>query len=353
MAYSTIDKPTDYFNTVLYTGDGNNSRAVTGTGFQADWVWLKDRGSKGDTNYHHQTFDSVRGASAGALYTSLTNAEDSNYPISSFDSDGITLRSTSHDSQNASSETYVLWSWLAGGTASSNTDGSITSSVSANTTAGFSIVTYTGTGSNATVGHGLGVAPSFIIVRQRDSSNDWNVFHHKNTSAPETDFLALNEADATLDASNRWNDTMPNATNVFLGDSNRVNNNSNSYVMYAFAEKKGYSKFGTYVGNANTDGPFVYTGFKPAWIMVKATDATKSWYMWDNKRAGGSNLNDDQLLANTEDAEFDGSNIDMLSNGFKFRSSGSGEQGSGTNYVYMAFAESPFVSSKGIPTIAR
>ena len=345
MAYTTIDKPTDYFNTVLYTGNGS-TQSITGVGFQPDWVWLK---SRSNTSFHRLQ-DSVRGATK-EIYTNATNSEGTDpNTITSFDSDGFSL-GTAAD-YNGSSRTFVAWNWLAGGSASSNSDGSITSSVSANTTAGFSIVTYTGTGSAATVGHGLGVAPSFIIVKQRDSANDWNVFHHKNTSAPETDFLVLNETDATLDASNRWNDTMPNATNVFLGDSNRVNNNSNTYVAYCFAEKKGFSKFGSYRGNGSSDGPFVYTGFRPAWVMIKATDATKSWYMYDNKRAGGSNVNDDAVLADTTDAEFS-SNIDFLSNGFKLRTSGSGENGNGTNYVFFAFAESPFVSSGGIPTTAR
>src|SRR6056300_520384 len=167
-----INKPTDYFNTVLYTGDGTNSRAVTGVGFQPDFSWLKNR--TGATAYHHQTFDSVRGASDGTLYTSLTNAVDTNYPLTSFDSDGITLRPTSHDSQNGSGYTYALWNWKANGAGSSNTDGDIASSVSANTTSGFSIVSYTGNGTGgATVGHGLGIKPKIVFYKRRDTTSDW------------------------------------------------------------------------------------------------------------------------------------------------------------------------------------
>nr|BAR38484.1 hypothetical protein [uncultured Mediterranean phage uvMED] len=468
MSYTNgLDKPTDYFNTKLYTGDGNNSRAVTGTGFQADWVWLKDRGSKGDTNYHHQTFDSVRGASAGALYTSLNNAEDSSYPISSFDSNGITLRATSHDSQNASSETYVLWNWLAGGTApaitysvkvvsdsgnkyrfddfgtsavtldlqeggtytfdqsdssnsghplrfsttsngthgggseyttgvtttgtpgnsgaktvitvaasaptlyyyctqhsamggqantnstfgSSNFSGSTQSKVSAGSTQGFSIVSYTGNETAGdTVGHGLGSVPAMFIVKKTSSGSAQNWFcYHASLGAGYE--ILLNSSNAS-DTTSQWNSTAPTSSLFTLGNSSFTNASGATYIAYCFAEKKGYSKFGSYTGNGNADGTFVYTGFKPAFLIIKKTSAAGSWYMYDNKRAGGSNVNDDAVLADTNDAEFS-SNIDFLSNGVKIRTSGSGENLSGGSFIYMCFAESPFTTSTGIPTTAR
>ena len=345
MAYTTIDLPTDYFNTVLYTGNGS-TQSITGVGFQPDWVWCKSR-SQAD---NHAIFDSVRGGQQ-QLRSNTTGAElTRTNAISSFDSDGWSMGS--QPEMNSNTITYVAWNWLAGGSASSNTDGSITSSVSANTTAGFSIVTYTGNGvSGATVGHGLSAtAPKVVLIKKRNAADPWTML---NTNVDLQKYLRLDDNSSQV-SDPMFNNTAP-TTSVFTVDADgQVNGNTNTFVAYCFSEVKGFSKFGTYVGNANTDGPFVYTGFKPAWIMVKAIDAAKSWYMWDNKRStSGSNVVDDQLLADTTDSEFDGSNIDMLSNGFKFRGSGSGEQGSGTNYIYMAFAESPFVSSGGIPTTAR
>ena len=346
MAYTTIDDPTIYFVTVIYTGN-DTARTIT-TGLETtDWIWNKRTDSAGS----HLLYDKVRGINIDLNSNSTEADETQTGTVTAFGTNSFSLGT--HGGTNASGETKVNWCWSAGGTTgSSNSNGSITSTVSANTTAGFSIVTYTGTGSAATVGHGLGVAPSFIIVKQRDSANDWNVFHHRNTSAPETDFLVLNETDATSDASNRWNDTMPNATNVFLGDSNRVNNNSNSYVMYAFAEKQGYSKFGSYTGNGNADGTFVYTGFKPAFLIIKQTDFGNSWRMYDNKRST-FNVVAKELYPNTNDAEATTDKMDFVSNGFKYRTSSTNANGSGSPYIFMAFAESPFVTSTGIPTTAR
>jgi hypothetical protein len=238
---------------------------------------------------------------------------------------------------------------------SSNFSGSIQSTVSANTTAGFSIVSYTGTGSTATIGHGLGSAPLITLIKQRSSggtgSGAWNFITYQIDGS--SDELNLNGTGAKADRSI----TAPTSSVFSVDTSDERNDSGQTYICYCFAEKKGYSKFGKYTGNANTNGPFVYTGFKPAFVMVKATDATKSWYMLDNKRStSGSNVVDDQLLADTTDSEFDGSNIDMLSNGFKFRGSGSGENGSGTNYIYMSFAENPFVandSGTAVPVTAR
>ena len=352
MAYTTIDKPTDYFNTKLYTGNGS-TQSITGVGFQPDWVWLKSRSSADS----HALYDSVRGTQK-ILQSDRTNAEISqSNGLSAFGSDGFTIGDNSQI--NTSSGTFVSWNWLAGTSASGNTTGSGTAqsyTESYSTTAGFSIIAFTGNGTaNHTLPHNLGVAPDWFFIKKRIGTGDatvrdWNVYH---SSLGNTKRMVLNTTASVTTSNEYWNNTSPTSSVINLGTNDQINGNNNTYICYAFAEKKGYSKFGTYVGNANTNGPFVYTGFRPAWIMIKATDAAKSWYMWDSKRAGGFNLVDDILLADTTDSEFDGSNIDILSNGFKFRSSGSGEQGSGTNYIYMAFAEFPFVSSGGIPCTAR
>ena len=358
MAYTTIDKPDDYFNTKLYTGDGNSTQAVTGVGFQPDWIWIKNR-----TDAHwHNLNDSVRGAGAGQVLRSNRTAPEGGTSghVSSFDSDGFTVATGTSDAEevNTSSDNYVSWNWLANGTGSSNTDGSITSTVSANTTAGFSIVSYTGTGSNATVGHGLGSTPAFMMVKNRDASQGWCIYHHKNTSAPETDFLSINSSDATVDAADRWNDTAPTSSVFSVANHADTNGSSATYIGYFFNEVKGYSKFGSYTGNGSTDGPFIYTGFKPAFFMAKRTDSTGNWHMHDNKRDVDNGVTF-ELRANTADAEVDVFSVagehraDFLSNGIKTRTTGAAVNASGGTYIYMAFAENPFVTSTGIPTTAR
>ena len=345
MAYTTIDKPTDYFNTVLYTGTGSDNNAITGVGFSPDWVWLKKRSATGG----HFIQDSVRGATK-SIYSDGDYAEDTvTTAHKSFDSDGFTLGTNSN--VNVSSGTHVSWNWLAGGSASSNTDGSITSSVSANTTAGFSIVSYTGTGANATVGHGLGAVPKMIIQKNRIDGQPWWVYHSTIGAGGQ---LRLNNTSAQgSDGGVLWNSTAPTSSVFSLGDNQGSNGTSDACIAYCFAEKKGYSQFASYTGNGDADGTFVYTGFKPAWFMLKSTSG-EAWTMYDNKRLGYNNRND-QLLANTTGAEGDTSawRIDILSNGVKIRGSDSGVNGSGTTYIYMAFAESPFVTSTGIPNNAR
>ena len=346
MAYTTIDKPTDYFNTITWTGDAT-TKDITGVGFQPDWVWAKKRSATG----YHALADSVRGGTKN-IFSNTNDDEETSATdwILSFASDGFGVNSGGN--LNQSSATYVAWNWLAGGTASSNTDGTITSSVSANTTAGFSIVTYSGNSTDgATVGHGLGATPGMIIVKGRDAVINWQVYHHKNTSAPETDYLELDTTDATADSAARWNDTAPTSSVFTLGSQTGVNAGFD-YVAYCFAEKKGYSKFGSYTGNGNADGTFVYTGFKPAWVMVKRTDSTSDWLVCDNKRPGFNPI-DDKLFPNTNQAEDPYEAFDFVSNGFKITSSGTGHNASGANMIYMALAESPFVSSGGIPTTAR
>jgi len=277
------------------------------------------------------------------LSSNSTSAERTDSPddFDSFDSDGFTLGANTET--NKSSQTYVAWNWKAnGGTTSSNTDGSITSTVQANTTAGFSIVLYTGTGaSNATIGHGLGAVPKQIWVKNRDAAYNWKVYHAENTSAPETDYLVLDTTDATVDSNTHWNDTAPTSTVFSIGSSNALIRSGDNFVAYCFAEVEGYSKFGSYTGNGNADGVFVFTGFRPAWIMTKETSATSSWNIYDNARSD-DNPATELLIANSTNSEGTGTDIDIVSNGFKVRSTSGNINTSGNNYIYMAFAEAPF-----------
>ena len=343
MAFTSVDDPTIYFNTVLWTGTGS-SHAITGVGFQPDWVWIKNR----DSGNSHHLYDVIRGTTK-RLASNNTNAESTESGgLTAFGSDGFTLGTSG--AVNGSSETYVGWNWIAGGSPSSNGNGSITSSVSASTTAGFSIVSYTGnSGTVSTVGHGLGATPDWIIFKQRSGTQGWIVWQGQAFNARSR--LVLNGTNTvSTSQTNFMNDTLPSSSVFTIGNDADTNNGTDTYIAYCFTEKQGFSKFGTYVGNGNTDGTFVYTGFKPAWVMLKATDASKSWYMFDNKRPGFNEI-DLMLLADTADTESSDA-IDFLSNGFKLRTSGSGENGSGTNYVFMAFAESPFVNSNGVPNNA-
>jgi len=353
MAYSTIIKPNTQFTPTIYSGNDVDGRAIT-TGFQTDWTWIKRRNA---TNSYIIS-DIVRGATY-KLDSSEATAEVNNYAgghLESFTSTGFTLGAGSINSghTNATGGTYVSWNWKAGGTASSNTDGTITSSVSANTDSGFSVVTWTGTGANATVGHGLGSVPKMIILKNRDSAENWIV---GNTSLGWTKYLALNLTDATTTASNIWQNTAPTSSVFSIGDSGKVNGSSNGMVVYAFAEKKGFSKFGSYTGNGSTDGTFIYTGFKPAFVMWKRSDsAGYDWDMYDTTR-DTYNVAFKELVANSSGVESSSTvlSLDMLSNGFKLRTSNANGNASGGTYIYMAFAENPLVAntSGGIPTTAR
>jgi hypothetical protein len=335
-----IDKPSDYFNTKLYTGTGATHN-ITGVGFQPDWVWIKERNSA----VSHHLYDSVRGATK-RLESDNTDAETTAGTfLTSFDSDGFTLGS--NGGLNGSSDTYVAWNWKANGTASSNTDGSITSSVSANQDAGFSIVSYTGAGGSSNVGHGLGVAPNLIIAKNRQSSLSWFVSCDaigwtKRLKLDGTNNAALNVA---------FGDTNPDSTKFYLQDNN-LNTSGETHIAYCFAEKKGFSKFGSYTGNGSTDGPMVYTGFKPAWVLQKNTSITQGWQLQDNKRLG-YNPDNYLLQPHTDQSESALQRVDLLSNGFKVRTTDAGQNASGNNYIYMAFAENPFVSSTGVPATAR
>jgi hypothetical protein len=340
MAYTNIDLSTEYFNTILYTGTGA-SNARTGVGFQPDWVWIKARSSA----QSHWVVDVIRGADK-RLQTNTTSADSTQVTgVTSFDTDGFTVGTD--NSTNGSGTTFVSWCWDANGAGVSNTAGTISSTVSANTTAGFSIVSYTGTGANATVGHGLGVAPKMIIIKGRDTTYDWIVWF---SGFSTTQRIILNDSDAiSLGA---WN-TLPTSSVFGLGTQLNINQSGSALIAYCFADVKGYSKFGSWTGNASTDGPFIYTGFKPAFIMIKNSNAAGTgWSMWDNKR-NTFNLVNTYLQANDSGGEGTQAFADFLSNGIKIRDSNSFCNGSGNSIYYMAFAENPFVTSGGIPVTAR
>ena len=331
----SVTLSTDHFNTVLYTGNATDDRAVTGVGFQPDWIWIKNRTS----SFTHVLVDSSRGLSAGYIASSTSNAESGDASlVKTITSDGFTLGTSGAVNGKGS----VSWNWKAnGGTTSSNTDGSITSTVQANTTAGFSIVLHTGTGSASTIGHGLGVAPDWIITKGRTNTNHWTVLH---SELGATKFIDLNQVNASDTSTSVWNDTNPTSTVFSVGTNSRINGSGVTYVSYCFAEVEGYSKFGSVIGNGSTDGAFVYTGFRPAWIMVKCTTTTNDWFIYDIVR-DTSNVVENILAPNLSNAESGVNtsvrNLDILSNGFKARGS-DGFNLSGQTHIYMAFAEQPF-----------
>ena len=355
MAYTTIDDPSAHFQTLLYTGDGTSSQAQTNTGnsdLQPDWVWIKKRA--GGTARAHQLYDSSRGVTK-LLHSNSDGAESTQSAgLPAFGSDGFTVGDD--DGIGANTATYVAWQWKANGgtTTSFNESGNNPGgTIQTNTTAGFSIITTTGTGATGTIAHGLGAVPHWWISKQRSNAENWAVYHVSNTSAPETEILTLNTTDATADNANAYNDTAPTSTNLTVHTKNEVNTDGRTYVHYVFAPIQGYSKFGSYTGNGNADGPFVYTGFKPAWLIIKRTSSSGDWLLWDNKR-DTSNVTDAVLKPNSNAAENTGYwYIDFLSNGFKIRATDAEINQSGGTLIYMAFAEHPFVSSKGVPVTAR
>jgi hypothetical protein len=342
MAYATIDKGSKYFNTITYTGTGA-SLANTGVGFKPDWVWIKGRSGATD----HGLYDAVRGVQK-QLESNTTTAETTETTgLTAFGSDGFTVGALAQ--LNTSAATYVAWNWLGANTTVSNTSGTITSTVSANTTSGFSIVSYTGTGANATVGHGLGVAPKMVLFKARSSAIGWDVYH---ASVGNTAALNLNNTGAAYTSSVFFNNTSPTSSVITLGTDLNLNGSGTTFIAYCFAEVKGYSKFGSYTGNGSTDGTFVYTGFSPAFVMCKSSSGAFSWVIKDSKRPS-YNPASNYVYAQSSNAEATDIAFDFLSNGFKTRATGSDTNGSGGTYIYMAFAENPFVSSKGLPCTAR
>ena len=343
----------DYFNTILWTGDDSTPRTITGVNFQPDWIWTKARSSNSGYSQNHWLADSSRGAGSNSLltlYSNLTDAEfdatGTNGNLTAITSDGFTITegSGSNRNRNNNGETFVAWNWKAnGGTTSSNTDGSITSTVQASTDAGFSIVTYTGTGSNATIGHGLGVAPSVVMTKVRNTANNWGVFHsgiNDNTKA-----LLLDTTDAAAaygGSTGMWNNTAPTST-VFSVGTNGSTGGSANYVAYCFAEIEGYSKFGSYIGNGSTDGTFIYLGFRPAWFLLKRSDTSANWLIYDNKRDPDNRVAQG-LFPNLSSAETEqtGGFVDFVSDGVKLKEDGTAMNASGGTFVYLAFAEQPF-----------
>jgi len=348
MAYTTIDDPTIYFETVTYTGNGG-TQTIT-TGIDADWIWIKNRTSAEGSGM----FDTVRGATKMLCSQNDDGESTTTNSLTAFGTDGFSVGANNRVNQN--SNNIVSWNWKAGTSftndASSTSVGTIDSSGSTNQTAGFSIVSWTGTGSAGTVAHNLGNVPEWYIIKNRGDANNWAVYHQKSNASPEDYALYLDGNSAATDDSGLANDTAPTSTVFSLTDGNYGNQSSHTYIGYFFSEVKGYSKFGSYTGNGNVNGTFVYTGFKPAWVIVKKTSATNNWVMMDNKR-DPFNMMTKYLLANDNTAEGTGLNFDFLSNGFKLKSASGGTNTSGATYIYMAFAENPLVTSTGVPATAR
>ena len=350
MAYTTIDDPTIYFNTKLYTGNGS-TQSITGVGFQPDWLWIKNR----DGTNNHILQDVVRGATKSLESDGTTTETTSSTRVTSFDSDGFSVGSAG--TNNTNSNNYVSWNWKAGGSAVTNNDGDMTSSVSANNTAGFSIITWTGDGSGGNVGTGLSGSETigFATVKKRSTTSEWQTGVSGAYSGLARNFAYHQELNSTSALSGSAPYMM---TSMLSGNPNKLRLasegyvNGVTYVAYVFKPVKGYSAMGAYTGSGNADGTFVYTGFRPAWVLIKRTDSTNNWSITDNKRTT-FNVVDKQLQANTSDSEESVTICDFTSNGIKLRSSANQFNGSGASYIYMAFAEAPFVNSNGVPTNAR
>ena len=334
MAYTTIDDPEAYFQVKVYTGNYTDATAITldgDTDMQPDMVWIKDRS---DTSSHTIT-DSVRGVTK-TLYPNADTAEgtEADY-VQAFGSDGFTVGANNNN--NESGESNVAWCWKE------------------SATAGFDIVLYTGNGSNRTIAHGLSAKPDMIIAKSRSNVLNWKVGHEGFAGAGWTNYINMDETNAMGTASITWQDTAPTSSVWSLGDSN-LNTDTYTYVAYLFAPKQGFSKFGSYTGNGNADGPFIYTGFKPAFVMVKNMDSGSEWEIYDNKRIGYNSANYHLNPSdNTAEATLS-DRVDLLSNGFKIRAYNSAplnNTGGGDDYIYMAFAEAPFVNSNGVPCNAR
>jgi len=346
MAYTTINKSSEHFNTKLYTGNGS-TQTITGVGFQPDFMWIKERSGTSS----HALINAVSGINK-KLMSNSTDVEstETNY-ITAVSNDGFSVGQ--NNGINQSGITNVAWNWKANGSGSANTDGSITSTVSANTTAGFSIVSYTGTGSLATVGHGLSTAPSMIIIKNRSVTKPWQVGHK---SLGFQNGIYLNETSASQSDNGAFNSTNPTTSVFTIETSSYVNTSGHNYIAYCFAEKTGYSKFGSYTGNGNANGTFVYTGFKPAFVLAKKTnEANTSWIMLDDKRLTSFNPIEVRMFANLSSAEddIDADYCDFVSNGFKIRKDDNNINDANDSYIYMAFAEAPLVGTNNVPCTAR
>jgi hypothetical protein len=348
MAYSDIKDPSAYFQIATYTGSNNQSITNDGNSdLQPDFIWIK----RYQSYEHYHLTNSSLGVNKQLLSSSNVAEQSRTDQIQSFNTDGFTLGTDAAGYTNVVGDAYVAWQWKAnGGTTSTNTDGDITSTVQVNQDAGFSIVTYTGnTSNNQTVGHGLGTKPSVILIRNRTRVESWRLNHQSINNG--TGMIRLNSTDAYNTTGTTLMNVAPTSS-VFNVSTDWSVNGNYPFVAWCWAEKQGYSKFGAYTGISSTDGRFVYTGFKPAFVMIKRSDGVTNWRLFDNKRSG-FNGDTSQLypnLTNPEDAA--GDQIDLLSNGFKNRAVSGDQNGSGQTYFYMAFAENPFVAG-GIPTTAR
>jgi len=347
MAYTTINKSSLHFTPKLWTGTGAEN-AITGVGFQPDWVWIKNR----DAAENHKLYDAVRGANK-VIYSNLTNAEATvTQDVKSFDSDGYTLGTES--AVNASGQDIVGWNWKMNGAGSSNSDGSVTSTVSVNSTAKMSIVKFAGTGANATVGHGLGVAPNVILIKNMDASQNWFVFHKGMYDTDSSAYINLNTTDGKSQSNNVFNGTAPTSSVFTIGV---TFSNGQNLIAYCFADLTGFFNSGIYTGNGNANGSFMYTGFKPEFIIMKQYGANgQGWFMKTNSlNARVGNPNDYFLSAHTTNAENTSTSfqIDMVSNGFKLRNTDGICNTNGSSYLYMAWASAPLVGSNNIPATAR
>jgi hypothetical protein len=347
MAYSAIDKSSSFMNTVLYTGNGS-TQTISGVGFQPDMTWIKDRS---DTEYH-RVYDSVRGATK-EIYPNADLAEGTNAnSLTSWNSDGFAVGTETGVNTNA--DLFASWNWKAG-TTSGLSGGTITpSAYSFNATSGVGVYKFTGTGANATIPHGLGVAPKFIIVKNLDTVEDWFCYHSGIATDAETDYINLNNTSAAADNATMWNDTAPTSTVFSVGTANGVNKSGDNIMAYCFADVKGYSKMGSYFGNANVDGTFVYTGFKPSFVLTKPSTYASNWVLSDNKRAGFnpySVASDLSLQPNTTNGTITEARMELYSNGFKLNST-AGETNAAYQYVYMAFGQT-LVGTNGVVATAR
>ena len=356
MAYTTIDDPTSFFNNILWTGN-SGTQSITGLGFKPNWVWAKVRADNNNTNENdHMVADSVRGTTK-FVHTNNTDVEETNAnTFTSFDSDGFSLGNKAE--LNSNSNTYVAWCWKVNDTTVTNSSGNISATVSVNDTAGISIISYTGNGSNAqSIGHSLSAKPKVYVVRARDysSGGGWQMFVEELGAGGR---MQLNTNEAFDTSSTTFGNTAPTSSLLYVGANSATDSSTNkqsaTYICYAFRPVRGFSAFGTYEGNGNSNGPLVYTGFRPAFVMTKSIDTTSNWEIKDNKRSTFNTI-DDYIKANAnalEDTGVSSHAMDFLSNGFKIRGNNDEVNGSET-YMYWAFAESPFVNSSGVPTNAR
>ena len=359
MAYTTINDPSAHFHIQLYVGNNPTGQSITNDAnagdFQPDWLWIKSRDTAGGSGVNFVQ-DSTRGTTKD-VHTSNDEAEHTNSNmLGSFDSDGFTIGSSASDNINKSSDNYVAWQWIANGgsrTTFNESGNNPGGGYQANTTAGFSIVDYVGTGSAGTVSHGLGSTPNAMIVKNRSSAADWAVY--VDPAVGNDSYVNLNTTAAKATAGTVWNDTDPTSSVFTVGSNTKTNTDGDSYIAYLFCSKKGYSRFGAYKGNAADNGAFVYTGFKPRLVIIKNITDTADWTIWDTTRYP-INFQNIQLypnLNNAEDSASSTTRLDMLSNGFKMRGVNNKINGNGDTMLYMAWAENPLVTGTGTPATAR